>query len=420
MIILFITFLLLSFVLAIKNPTYYVVFYLLANTKFLGFFDISDTFIIGGVGLAFPLLNIITIIAIFFSSNWYKIKKNDFYFIVGFVILLIGGIIYPIYLGFETIIQAITASKEFWVIFFFIYLITYRTYINVNLLLKSVKYIGIYISFIYILYFLLKIGPPSYVTENYIRAFFPTFMSFTIFLFYVEYQELKISKNKFISILIFLFVGIILADHLSLVIGTIFSLLFLNFLYNKNSFSFSNFIVKSSILLSIVFVIFVFSDNLRNNFNNAIVSITKGTDVALSSRDIYNEFRWKAIEKKPYFGYGFIHKSAPITKKFNNINNNRFAESFGVIDSGYVDMLIKFGYLGTFIYLLLWGIYIIKPLINPSKHYLIQLSMATYLLQYYLVSYTWSVFTFSHGLILGFIALFLINTNYENTNYKNI
>lgn len=411
MIIVFLIFLVLSFLLAIKKPTYFVVFYLLSSTKFLGFFDITSTFVIAGTGLAFPMLNIITLFAVFFSYNWYKIEKKDFYFIFSFLLFLLVGIIYPLYLGYETLQQAITASKEFWIIFFFMYLITYKNSINSTILLKSIKYIGLYISCIYILYFLFNIGPPNYISETHVRAYFPTFMSLTLFLYYVEYQELKITKTKFIYIMLLLFVGIILADHLSLVIGTIFSLLFLNFLYNKNKFTFSNFLIKSIILVFLIFIILISFEKLRNTIVDTTTAITKGTDVALSSRDIYNKFRWDAIEERPYLGYGFIHKSAPITKKFNKIKNNRFAESFGVIDSGYVDILIKFGYIGTVLYLLLWGVYILKPLRKPQNHTLLQLAMAAYILQYYLVSYTWSVYTFSHGLIPAFIALYFIRKN---------
>lgn len=418
MIVIFLLFLSLSFLLAIKKPTYYVIFYLLANTKFLGFFDISEAFIIGGTGLGFPMLNIITIITVFFSTNWHKITKEHLYFILFFLLILIGGIIYPIYLGLESLQQAIISSKELWVIFFFIYLVSYKNSLNIDLILKSIKLIGLYISLVYIIYIITGFAPPSYIIENYVKAFFPTFMSLSLFIYFVDYQENKISKIKFLYIFLFLITGIILALHLSLVIGTVFSLFLINFLYKNNKFSFSNFLTKLIIFLSILFIILVSSQNLRYNVFSTIEAIIYGKDSALSSRDIYNEFRWKAIEKRPYFGYGFIHKSAPITKKFNKIKNNRFAESFGVIDSGYVDMLIKFGYLGTFFYLLLWGKYILKPLFNPTKNTFIQLAMAAYILQYYLISYTWSVFTFSHGLIPAFIALFLITTKDERIKDK--
>lgn len=408
MIVIFLIFLIFSFLLAIKKPTYYVIFYLLANTKFLGFFDISETFVIGGNGLGFPMLNIITIIAVFFSYAWYKIAKKDFYFILSFLLVLIGGIIYPVYLGLESLQQAIISSKELWVIFFFIYLVSYKNILNIDLILKYMKFIGLYISAIYIIYVITGFAPPSYITENYVRTFFPTFMSITLFIYYVDYQENKISKSKFIYIMLFLIVGIILAEHLALVIGTIFSLLVLNFFYKRNTFSFSSFIIKSIIFVSLLFIILISSEKLRNNVFDTITAATSGTDVALSSREIYNKFRWKAIEDKPYFGYGFVHKSAPITKKYTRIKDNIYAESFGVIDSGYVDMLIKFGYLGTFFYLLIWALYILKPLINPTKHTLIQLAMAVYILQYYLISYTWSVFTYSHGLVPAFFALSLI------------
>ena len=58
-----------------------------------------------------------------------------------------------------------------------------------------------------------------------------------------------------------------------------------------------------------------------------------------------------------------------------------------------------------------WLTIILKVLFKPQRYQLIQLAMSVYILQYFLVTYTWSVFTFSHGLIPAFIALFFINLN---------
>ena len=62
-------FFLFTFFLAIKNPSFFVLFYLLASTKFLGFFDIEYYFVLGGFGLGMPLLNVITLISVFFAKK---------------------------------------------------------------------------------------------------------------------------------------------------------------------------------------------------------------------------------------------------------------------------------------------------------------------------------------------------------------
>jgi O-antigen ligase len=151
---------------------------------------------------------------------------------------------------------------------------------------------------------------------------------------------------------------------------------------------------------------------IENIIFNSIDDIITGKDVALSSRYIYNEFRWDAIKERPMFGYGFIHKDASVTKSVRLIDDNRFAEKFGVIDSGYIDLLIKYGYIGMTLYLILWAKNFIPIILKPSKYRLLQIGMSLYLLQYFLVNYTWSVFSFAHGLVPAFIALYLIKSKY--------
>ena len=380
----------------------------MVSTKFLGFIDIEHYFVIGGVGLGVPMLNVATFIATFFMADWYRIPKKYFKFIGLFLLIALYGVIYPAILGYETITQAILASKEFWTVSILFYLVTHRKKIDLKLLIKSIQFIGVYLAFIYIFYLLFKIAPPSYIGVNTVRGYFPTYTSLALFLFYIELQTNQIKLNKFIIVGLILLAGLILAGHFSLVFGTIFSLLVLYVFYNKNRFSLGKLLSRSFVLFGVMFVLFTTFSDVRNSVFNKYEMIEQGTDVALTSRDIYNQFRWKAISERPFSGYGFIHKSSPITIKLRTIENNRFAESFGVIDSGYVDLLIKFGYVGMTFYLLLW-ISIIFPVLFRSKKYnMVQLVMAAYLMQYFLVNYTWSVFSFSHGLISAFIAVFLL------------
>ncbi|MAC83453.1 MAG: hypothetical protein CL624_04895 [Arcobacter sp.] len=418
MIILFIGFILLASLLAIFKPTYFVIFYILSATKFLGFFDIG-VFVFGGTDLGFPILNLIALVSIIFKSQWYIVEKYDFKLITLFSIFLLYGIIYPLFMEFETTKEAIVASKDYWSIFFLIYLLVNKEIINTTVILNILKYLGLYLSFIYIIYLIVNIGPPTYVQETHIRTFFPTFISLSIFLFYKEHIEKEILKKKFIVYFSILFIGLILAGHFALTLSTLIMISFLNLFYLGKNISFSKFIIRGSSLFAIMFIILTFNSNLRTNIQNSIELVTSGKDVALSSRDIYNEFRWNAINDNPYFGYGFLHKDSQTTKSYRIIENNRFTEKFSVIDSGYVDLLIKFGIIGTIIYLILWLRIIIPILFRPREYNFLQLSLAAYIAQYFLVSLTWSVFTFIHGLIPAFIAILLITKkNNKDSNEK--
>lgn len=417
MIVFLILFFLFSFLLALRYPTYYVIFYFLISTKFLGFFSIESYFIVSGTAIAMPVLNVITLLASIITITDYQIPKKVFQFITVFLTFLIFGIIYPAHLGFESISQAIIASKEFWSISILIYLTANRVGFDKNLLIKVIEYTGLYLALIYIIYIIFKLAPPAYATDNYIRVYYPTYISLAAFLYYRKLQNLRISLSLFLITEVILFTGIVIAGHLSLFIGTLFSLGLIVLFYINNKFDIRRFLFRSIVICSALFVILVSSSNIRNTISNKIDSIIDGTDVALTSRDTYNNFRWQAISERPMLGYGFIHKSSHISQKFKTIENNRFAESFGVIDSGYVDLIVKFGYLGALIFLLLWGSFTIKVLLNSTRYQVYQIIMAAYLLQYFLVSYTWSLFTFSHGLIPAFLAIYLMDFGNEEEYY---
>ena len=418
MIIVFIAFLLISFFLALKKPIYFVIFYLLASTKFLGFFDVEYYFVIGGVGLGMPMLNITTFIASFFITNWYKVPKKYLKFIIFMLLIIMYGILLPFVRGHETLIQSIMASKDFWAVSILLYLVTHRKKVSIRVLLKTIQFIGFYLALMYVFYLLFNIAPPAYLEGNHVRGYYPTYMSLAFFLYYVSFQNKQIKLKKFIIIGVILFIGLVIAGHFSLVFGTLFALVVISVFYNKTKFSWGRILTRGFTLFSILFIIIISFSDVRKHIVNQYEMIAYGTDVALVSRDIYNEFRWKAIEERPLSGYGFIHKSSPLTSKFRTINENRFAESFGVIDSGYVDLLIKFGYLGTFIYLLLWARVIFPILFRPQKYHILQLGMAAYLMQYFLINYTWSVFTFSHGLIPAFIAIFITQISMKKEKYE--
>ncbi len=416
MTLILILFLIISFLLALLKPTHFVIFYILASTKFLGFFDIEYLFVFSGIGIGFPAFNTVALICSFLGKVSYKVKKKQGFFLFYFGLLVIFGIFYPVFLGYETIMQGLIASKDLWCVSILIYSAMHRRKIDVKKIIIAVQLIAFYLTTIYLIYAIITIGPPFYITQTYIRVFFPTYMSLSIFLLNIQFKNREIKYKIFIPSIVFLFIGIIFAGHFSLLVGTLFSLLFFNMFYENNRFNVRNIFIKLYATVSLIFIVIFLSSSLQNLIINSTEKIINGTDAALSSRDTYNAFRWDAIDERPLLGYGFIHKSASITSKFNTIVDNRFAEKFGVVDSGYVDLFIKFGYIGTFLYLFLWGRVIIPILLKPKKHSLTQIGMAVYLIQYYLISYTWSVFSYAHGLIPGFIAMYIIYTCSRGSN----
>lgn len=397
-----------AFMLGIKNPTAFVIYYILASTKFLGFVDPSS-FILGGVEIGYFGLNLIAILCAFLTNKWFLVPKillAFFFLITG---MLLYGIFKPVMDYSSSLIQAIMASKETWYYFLFFYLVVYRDEINDEKLFKVIKYIGVYLSLVYILgFFIPVLRPPLYDNVTFIRTFFPTYISLAIFFYAIR---LKFSDNRNINdriILGILFLGLFFAAHLSLTLMTIGGFVLYKYIYDYKLQIDRYSVTKFAFLSFIGFcMVIIFVDGVYEELETNIEQIISGEHNALSSRDVYNAFRWDVIERSKGFGHGFIHQSSNLMKTVDTIGNNRFMERLTVIDSGYVDMLLKFGYVGTFIVLLVLSRYHLLGFVKKYRNPL-TLAMSIYLAQYYFINYTWSVYTFAHGIIPGVIALYLL------------
>ncbi|GAA3619055.1 O-antigen ligase family protein [Flavivirga jejuensis] len=415
MIIALLFFYAIALILAVKHPNYFLVYYLLATTKFLGFIDPSS-FIIGGVEIGYFGLNIIAIISVFFQKGWYIMPKKTQWFIYFILLMLAYGIIKPFLDNNSSLYLSFMASKETWFYFLFLYMIVYRDRIDNKQLLGFIKFIGIYLSLIYIIGKIsLQFVPPVYYNESYVRTFFPTYISLTIFIYAIKIKFETIRSMKDRVTILLLFLGVFFAAHLSLTIMTFIGFILYKYVYDKrlelNKYIVSRFIFITFIITSIALI------SISGLYEKIVVNveaIITGEDTSLNARDIYNEFRWEAINKQKNLGYGFIHQSSSFMKEIKISGSNRFMERFTVIDSGYVDLLIKFGYIGTILLILVLIIYYSRGFLKSYKNPL-SLAMSIYLMQYVFINYTWSVFTFAHGIVPGVIAFhFLLSSNEDS------
>lgn len=240
-------------------------------------------------------------------------------------------------------------------------------------------------------------------------------------------MRIKFSNNRNLKdrlIILFLFIGLFLAAHLSLTIMTLVGFVVYKYIYDENLILRKLVITRFSLIMFIgLSTALLLVKGLYDRISTNIEDIITGENNSLSAREIYNEFRWEAIDRQKELGYGFIHQSSDFMKNFKTLGSNRFMERFTVIDSGYVDMLIKYGYIGTAIILIVLIRYYAQGFFKTHKNPL-SLAMSIYLIQYLFINYTWSVFTFAHGIIPAIIAFhFLlssqdaqIETNILNSN----
>lgn len=397
-----------AFLLAANRPMQFVLFYILASTKFLGYLD-PATFIVGGIEVGYFGLNVVALFGVFFKKNWVEIPKNSITILILIVCLLLYGILRPIINDFSSIKQAIIASKDTWFYMFFVYLIVYYENIDLKLLIKFIKGISIYFTINYCLLFVVPaIIPPYYFEGTHVRTFFPTYISLAIFFYLIDGKMEGGISYKNYGLAAFLFLGLILATHSALTVMTLFCAVLYLFAFDKNLR-----LKREKIMKLFGFTVFgvsmalIFINGLYESLVNEFRAVLYSEDLALQTRDLYNKFRWDAINKQKTFGYGFIHQSSSLMNQFKLSGTSAFMERFTVIDSGYVDLLIKFGYLGTAIMLGTLSRFFMFGFFRKYRNH-ITLAMSFYLLQYAFINYTWSVYTFSHGIIPAAIAFYVI------------
>jgi hypothetical protein len=397
-----------AFLLAANRPMSFVLFYILASTKFLGFID-PATFIVGGIEVGYFGLNLMALFGIFFKKNWVELPKNSIAILILIAGLLLYGIVRPIMNDYSSVKHALIASKDTWFYTIFIYLIVYYENIDLKLLIKFIKGISIYFTINYCLLFVFPaIIPPYYNEVHHVRTFFPTYISLAIFLYLIEIKMKDYNSYKNYGLAAFLFLGLILATHSALTIMTLFCAVLYLFAFDKNLR-----LRKEKILKLLGFGVFgismalIFINGLYDSIVSEFRAVLYSEDLALQTRDLYNEFRWNAINKEKTFGYGFIHQSSKLMNSVKLNGSSAFMERFTVIDSGYVDLLIKFGYLGTTIMLATLSRFFSFGFYRKYRNH-ITLAMSFYLLQYVFINYTWSVYTFAHGIIPAAIAYYII------------
>jgi hypothetical protein len=404
LILIFVFYIVFAFFLAILSPKHFVAFYILSTTKFLGFFDPETLFTFQGIGLGGPTLHIVIFAVVLSKGRVNRMAKVYHFFTLGMIGLFIYGIVKPLIFGLESVVEATMASKEFWAVSFFLYLCKFKDKILIEQFIKLIVPLGVYLSLTYLVNLFFNLAPPFYRPDEVFRASFPTYISLAWFFCYYLFLSKKYKAIYFLLLSAIFFSGLILAGHSAITITSVGFICFFSLVFRgRASISFFT-VFRTFLICQLVFFIVMYSDPLYNYLSLVI----SGEDSALSSRDSYNVFRWEAINDSPMFGYGFVHKNAKINQEYIDVTTNQYTERFQVIDSGYVDILIKFGYIGLALILVIWSKIVVLAFTSSITYNPLRIVCGLYLLQYFLINYTWSVFTHIHGLVPGFIVAFMI------------
>lgn len=423
MIAVYFIFLILSFFLSLKKPTLFVILFITISTKFFGFIN-PGHILLSGSEVGYFLFNIMTFTSAIITLSKISLSKKELIILTVLSSFYLYGLFLPLIFQYSTLFQALVASKSMMFYSLLFYLIAYKNKISIPMIFTFMKYLGVYLTLIEVIYVLTNLSPPSYLEAKYKvfiyqRVYYSTYISFSLFLFVLDWLNNKASSLRTIVTILFLLYGIFLSEYMSVLFSSIVILLIIGLLYSKKlSININNTILKSTFFVIIISLFFAFNDNLRKDVEATIMQNISGKSIELSSRAYYNQFRWDAINDEPLFGFGFIHKNAAILNHYKNDKTNKFMETFVVIDSGYVDILVRFGYLGLSVLIISMFILIYTNYIKREKEDYISVLFFLSLIQYFTVNYTWAVFTYPQGIIP--LSLMVYSLVYSNQISKEI
>lgn len=394
-----ILFSLLQLVLSFKSPKIFLFNYLLYITSFLGY--LSNDIILFDYEIGFYFQNLLLIGNYIFYKN--RIKKINLHYkriIIIINILFIYGIVAPFLFGYSSIFQSVIESKEFSSTFLLHYLLINKNIIRLEYIKNIIEKLGYYYIIIILLFLLFNYVPPVYIKNfSQFSLKYPSLLSLFIFIKIAETDNLKSIIKSFFLLSIWI-VGIYEEGHLSILLTTAFGagILLLRVPVIKLIENYKTILIGLVFFSSLYFV-------LPTDEYFAELSELG----SMKARAIYNQERLSMISNQPYIGYGFLHHSA-----FKIDNKSVYTESLSFIDSGYIDLLGKFGIIGTLFYLFI----ISFPILTYSTKDNFLIALKIFFLQYFFINITWSVFSFSLGTIALVIAIYMYYLKTNKAGYS--
>jgi hypothetical protein len=308
------------------------------------------------------------------------------------------GLFYPIYNGWSHLAASLTDGKDFISILLLPYLLTHRSITN-SFIKALIMYISIYLGTLCLLYSIFNIFPTGYEPVGYleddgIHIRYSTIILISTLITYADLRD-KFTTNQLILFII-LFFFLIIQPHNSVALAAIL-IISIHYLYNlKLSYSMKLFDIGFATSASIGLLMIGFFPILQNMIYNLYIDITQLSG-GLGSRISTNFFRYEYFLEEPIFGYGFINESSALGSPINDAALSNFTQTLGVVDSGIVDIAMRFGLTG----LLFWLATILIALRNLGRDFLIfKLILTTFVI----ASLTWSVFTYSFGIVIISVA----------------
>jgi hypothetical protein len=315
------------------------------------------------------------------------------------------AIVMPVLRGHSTVFLAFTEGKQAIVYLLVIYCLVAQKSVHLLLLKQLLVVIGIILSLQVIAFVMFGSHPPGFlpIDPNFpgesrsIHIMYPLIISVALFL---ALFDKRLFPRPFSAVFItpVLAVGVLLQEHLSVTLATALALcisaLRIDIKSPKSVLLLGAVIVSAT--LATIATVFSFADWIQS-YDTRFVQ-------ALMSRAFIGELRIGYLIDHMLLGYGFVHEESllglEVSKETRGIHDLRLA----TVDAGYLDMLIKFGFIGTMIALWLFARFC-RAMANSVGTECRALTV--FIMLFFAIMLTWSVLTYIHGIVFIGLAVLI-------------
>lgn len=399
----------------VYQPRLFYAGYLLLVTKMFGFLPMILGSRVKAIIFFVHCGMILAVVALLLMGRKFS-SRTVVLFLTCVFSLIAFGVLYPYFLGFSSISSAIVDGKDMFGYAALAYLAIHSRRFDFDYFLRLFCFVGVVFTVVIIVGHITGYCPPSYyhVWETHIvKVHHNTYISLAVCL--VASRMLKPRINFPCTFLfLFLLAGLLLQGHRSIVLAT---LLAVSLLWLVRAHSAIKFVSVLAILPFLFGIFFLDNGRYFEAYVLEPISEVKNKETgAIVARSRVNAFRFGYMEQRPLLGYGFIDETSSLGRTIAEQSDNRFKQTMGIVDSGYVDMRIRFGIVGMLAFCFVLGFLLLERFVHARHLGDEQVAMALFLSTFFLVNYTWSVFTYGFGIMCVCVAIYLMYRDYPTGN----
>jgi hypothetical protein len=397
-------------VLATLHPSGFLWIYLILTTSVFGAVDVAGIEVRGAVNVLL-YLHLIAIAATFtricFGRRW---QRAHIWASSPFIVLFAWGVFWAVVRSGSTPYDAVVDGKDLLSGGLLLYLGTVSP--KGNSIRNMIMAVGLVLALLVVAYRVTGWAMPYYdvVSVGDRAEGFYFFTATYIYLAYVLALGVWYDRRRPPIWCVVLggplFLGLVLQGHQSLAVAGTMLTVALPFVGDVKRATFRR-LATSACLTVVVIGIGLGYPRSPTMLSNDVRDQLTYREGSLGSRITYNYFRIAAWRTRPLLGFGLLDEQTSLGQRMTSESTSRFTDTVGTVDAGYVDLLVRFGVLGSLAYL----IGLARTILIAGREGgsgATRDALVLFLFSMFGVNLVWSALTYSHGLVGVVLGIHLL------------